>query len=231
MKNILFALIMLQGILLSAQDPQLFSTTWYLRNIVVNNTDNFPPVIARLEFYDSNPYGISLGICEDFYSSQLTFNNTEETFSIFGGWLSGAGDCNNQTFETYRLFYYNFYEGNESMPFEYLITQTGNELSLIITAGNGDKAFYGNTMLSTQEQSKLRITLFPNPAKDVLMISTTNIESSTVIIYNMLGKEVMTAVIDTNLHQLNVASLRAGMYLIQVTASDGKKQTFKFIKE
>lgn len=64
-----------------------------------------------------------------------------------------------------------------------------------------------------------RVQLFPNPVTDgILNITTPIAGEKQVIVYDVLGK----AVIDTHIEgtQLNVSSLQAGVYLLQLTQNE-----------
>lgn len=72
------------------------------------------------------------------------------------------------------------------------------------------------------------VTLYPNPTRDVLHIETNSISSLNYSVINYLGQVVKTGNIENNV--LNVASLNAGIYILEV--NDGQKSvTKKFIKE
>lgn len=71
------------------------------------------------------------------------------------------------------------------------------------------------------------ISLYPNPANDVLNISSsstiTNIE-----VYDMLGKKVAT---NNNTKNVNVAALEKGIYIVKVVQENGSVIAKQFIKE
>lgn len=79
--------------------------------------------------------------------------------------------------------------------------------------------------LSTNELTELSISVFPNPAKDVLNI-VANDEIASVVITTMDGKTVVTADSKT----IDVASLNVGMYIYKVTTLSGKVSQGNFAK-
>ncbi|MDB9723646.1 BspA family leucine-rich repeat surface protein [Polaribacter sp.] len=89
-----------------------------------------------------------------------------------------------------------------------------------ITDGGLDCATAG-----VDDENLLAISIYPNPVVDKLFIQGLS-NPSKVLIYNVLGKEVLSI---KNTNNLNVAALPSGVYTIRI--SDGVRQTNrKFIK-
>ena len=88
-----------------------------------------------------------------------------------------------------------------------------------VTPQNLSRNEYGNI-------SGLKI--YPNPAKNVLNITSDSFEAKTVAIYNVLGAQVLSANV-TNA-AINVASLSRGIYVVKVT-EEGKTATRKLVIE
>lgn len=80
--------------------------------------------------------------------------------------------------------------------------------------------------LSIENPESNIISIFPNPANNLIKIQSVNGISS-VAIYDMLGKNVIKD--DDN--SIDVSSLSQGMYIIRITDSNQKAYTSKFIKE
>ena len=72
---------------------------------------------------------------------------------------------------------------------------------------------------SIDEESIIEISLYPNPVSDVLNIRGNTTELS-IVIYNILGKQVMRSRI---FNSLDVSSLNYGIYLVEL--SNGQKTT------
>lgn len=70
---------------------------------------------------------------------------------------------------------------------------------------------------------------YPNPVKDVLNVSYTS-EISSVKVINLLGQEVISRNVGTNSTQIDMTSLTAGAYIVNVTVGDVLK-TIKVIKQ
>lgn len=85
--------------------------------------------------------------------------------------------------------------------------------------------FNNNTLTSQNfNQNNLEVTLYPNPANDVLNVEMTN-EVQLVEIYNIQGQKVVTS----NQKQINVSDLSSGMYMVKVQDSENAIATKKVI--
>ena len=70
--------------------------------------------------------------------------------------------------------------------------------------------------------------MYPNPANDVLTLSTQN-TVNTVEIFNVLGKKVITMQVENTSAEINVSNLNAGIYLIRYQINNSTS-TKKFVK-
>ncbi|MGK0455365.1 MAG: hypothetical protein ACJAYY_002860, partial [Paraglaciecola sp.] len=82
---------------------------------------------------------------------------------------------------------------------------------------------------SVSDNTLLNISMYPNPALNRLNISAPNTIKSAVI-YNILGKQVMSLNINKNIESIDVSNLSTGMYLIKYTIGNAVG-TAKFIKQ
>jgi hypothetical protein len=86
-----------------------------------------------------------------------------------------------------------------------------------------------NTTLGTDDFEASNLALYPNPATTILNIeSTSTIEK--VIVYNLLGQEVIARTPNSELVTLDVAILPVGVYVVK-TSIDGNISSTRFIKE
>jgi hypothetical protein len=72
------------------------------------------------------------------------------------------------------------------------------------------------------------LKVYPNPAKNVLNITSDNFETKNVEIYNVLGAKVLTTKVTNT--PVNIASLTKGVYVVKVT-ENGKTATRKLVIE
>ena len=94
---------------------------------------------------------------------------------------------------------------------------------------NKDKEIYPFILgtLSTQENNKLAVNIFPNPAVDVLNITKVS-NNATFTIYNVAGQFISKGKVTNN--KVNVSSLEKGVYFIEVSEK-GATSKMKFIKK
>ncbi|WP_298759007.1 S8 family serine peptidase [uncultured Psychroserpens sp.] len=84
--------------------------------------------------------------------------------------------------------------------------------------------------LSVQEEELFEFKVFPNPAVDVLNIQVPSANDTTTLrIYDILGKTVLEQQIMQSTHQLDVSSMSAGVYIMSFQSGEASK-TIKLIK-
>jgi hypothetical protein len=90
----------------------------------------------------------------------------------------------------------------------------------------------GCTPLSNKESSiEMVVKAFPNPANDVLTISSESAVISSVRVYNILGAEVMSFSSNRSQIQINTSDLQPGVYFVKVRNNKGKEIVIKSIVE
>lgn len=90
-----------------------------------------------------------------------------------------------------------------------------------------DNVAFGQGTLSVQENEIAGLQVYPNPVtKGNLFITSDNNESKSVIVYDILGKQVLSTVVTDQ--PINVASLNSGVYFLQITEA-GKSATRKLV--
>ena len=83
--------------------------------------------------------------------------------------------------------------------------------------------------LATTSFDSANFAYYPNPVKNMLNLSyTQNITS--VAVFNLLGQQVISKVINANQSQIDMSSLATGAYLVKVTA-DNQVKTIKVFKD
>jgi hypothetical protein len=119
------------------------------------------------------------------------------------------------------------------------LTSVGSTHKTANAAANNASTACGSTLVSrnvvvensTRDQG---ISLYPNPAKDLINISmlTKGVKNEDIIIADALGKLQPVKIIHTysSLIAVDVASLQAGTYFVRIATAEGIK-TFKFIKQ
>ncbi|MBD3581899.1 T9SS type A sorting domain-containing protein [Flavobacterium selenitireducens] len=96
------------------------------------------------------------------------------------------------------------------------------------TEGNFMVSAY-DASLSTAGFDNNAFSFHPNPVKDVLKLSYSQVISD-VTVYNLLGQQVYTKAINQTDAEVNLSQLSEGAYLVRVT-SDNQVKTIKIVKE
>jgi hypothetical protein len=73
------------------------------------------------------------------------------------------------------------------------------------------------------------LTVYPNPARQMLYLSETNIEATQYQIKTISGREIQSQTLENN--RINISTLQPGVYLLTVIMKDGSSRNLKFIKE
>lgn len=84
------------------------------------------------------------------------------------------------------------------------------------------------------ESALNRVDLYPNPAKDVVRIVSEdlNLAQSTLQVMDLQGRLIMADELNSGANELNVASLKKGIYIIRILDQDGQLVSLnKMIKE
>ena len=75
------------------------------------------------------------------------------------------------------------------------------------------------------------LSLYPNPASSQLFVNSGNRQMQTIIIYNVIGSEVLkVSDVNSSHTELNIADLQAGLYFIKVISTENV-QVKKFVKK
>ena len=86
---------------------------------------------------------------------------------------------------------------------------------------------FGTYSLGTAKNDISGLSLYPNPVSNGnLYIKTSNNNTKSIVIYDVLGKVVLKSVV--NEQAVNVSSLNGGVYVVKVT-EDGKTATRKLV--
>lgn len=84
---------------------------------------------------------------------------------------------------------------------------------------------------SVNPVKKAELTIYPTPAESYITISLPNSTYTSLTIINTTGQIVGTQTISSEIEQINVDNLKAGVYFIRVENEDGDVLTKRFIKK
>lgn len=80
-----------------------------------------------------------------------------------------------------------------------------------------------------EEGKNVNIRLYPNPANNVINITTTDATVNMVSLYSIEGKELSSQNF-SKLTTIDVEGLKAGVYIVKITNSNGRVAVKRFIK-
>nr|MBP9152279.1 T9SS type A sorting domain-containing protein [Flavobacteriales bacterium] len=116
----------------------------------------------------------------------------------------------------------------------YTPTQNGYYY-VLFTDNNGCQAFSDSINLLTvgisANDKDSQISIFPNPALDKISIQAVVADNYRLELYNAVGKLVDSSVFYGKLHHLTISEFNSGFYLLSITNADGRRETFRILKE
>ncbi len=127
---------------------------------------------------------------------------------------------------------YNIYVNNElvsenisELSYQHPLSETGFYVVEVVALYD-DKSSVGivktiDAELNISEDTDVNITIYPNPAKDLVKLSVVSGQQSAVRIYNVLGMMVNEIEMNSNEIEINVSSYKPGIYFINVGTSNG----------
>ena len=224
----------------SAQDSRLFENTWYLHNVIIDGQSSAPPSNSELpfiplEFFENGSDDFTTSVCNSF-SGTLIYNGNQ-IFSIqdYALTLIFCDLQENTIFEGIYLSI--FFDPNiqepYSEPFFYTIVVNGNERTLTIENLNGDQAIYGNNILSNEDIEISEFSIYPNPVKNVLFLSSpVDTESLKTKIFNIEGKLLSAQNLELEKQvSIDISTLSNGIYFLNIEDGKGNSEMKKFLKE
>ncbi|MDR2205724.1 MAG: T9SS type A sorting domain-containing protein [Flavobacteriaceae bacterium] len=225
MKNIFISLSIFVAFFAKAQQSELINNIWYLEKVIINGTEHYAPTsnplpqMIQTNFSDNQ---FLTTVCVDFFGAEVSYTSTEITIQSAA---IGLSDC--PQFPDYNDFKNLYYfpvlsDGMTQFPYEldFLIENAGDYKRLTLTNPAGNTAIYNNIILSATDFNKTNdITLFPNPATNILNIETSQ-KISGIIIYDASGKMVKT--VQNTGKTIDISTLQNGVYHLEIFTDKGK---------
>ena len=161
-----------------------------------------------------------------------------DTFEYYDGWEMRQVTVESVSFDngrkvihfpdSYYGHYLVFHEG--LFPSFYpigFIDDFGCDSFLLCEYKDGEQVFenpeYNTCYIdetSVQEQDLLHVSLYPNPAKETVLIE--GAKAAEVQVYNVFGQLVKTV---KDSHEINMAGLPQGVYLLRIADTEGRSHT------
>ena len=86
------------------------------------------------------------------------------------------------------------------------------------------------TNIEPKINNVIEFNLYPNPTKNVLNIETNTTNKCEVILYDLMGKNLLQTIIQNQTNSINLPELQTGIYLVQIIDEiTGNKTTKKLI--
>ncbi len=216
-----------------AQDAQLFENDWYIEKVEKAGEEIVPPdsncsKYGRV-YFENEDFSTEDACCETGCTSNIIYqgNNMFELSGKIPCLLdTGCSDEQWNFFAQHNGIYFGEPTIGFYNPYEYQITNDGDSLALVVTNGIGDKAYYNNVLLSTQIFQDLKISIYPNPVKDRLVIES-QVPIEHLQVYSINGREVLRESVD--IESVNVSKLPSGIYFMSIDTQEGTLIK-KFIK-
>ncbi len=245
MKNFLLLIVFLSFSFGKAQQSELLETTWYLTEVIHQNT-NYPFIpdnevsSVPLNFSlnpDSGNNQLNIQYCTGGYGEVL-FEEESKNYSfrlintVFLTWMCQEEsniDEENRYLGIFDTPYSTaeYYYGD----FTYEIYGESENRTLVITNESENQAIYGSqNTASVLNTEKFGLTIYPNPITDILNFNLPdNFSDFKVKIFDINGKLLLET---SNNNSVNVSALQNGLYFVFLENSNNF-QTFtrKFIKK
>jgi hypothetical protein len=104
------------------------------------------------------------------------------------------------------------------------VTWAGKTPIIATFAGNlyryeGDFFDFGTSVEDTQP---INTTIFPNPSSDKILLDLGGIEVVDLVVYDILGNEIMSIKNYSNKNEIDISTLSIGTYTIQIQSNTGR---------
>ena len=199
--------------------------------------EDFTDIIGHVtagQTYDIACEGTTAGDYADFFTAYIDWNHDgefseSETTQI--GLIANSTGNDGQRAESTITVPEGAYTGNTTMR----IVKTYDSFSVSpCEPGSGfgqieDYTLAISQALGSESFDRNFSKCYPNPVKDVLNISN-KVAIDHVVVYNMLGQEVVSKTVNSTFGQLNLGALPSGNYVVKITTGKAVN-TIKIVKE
>ncbi|KAA3622072.1 MAG: T9SS C-terminal target domain-containing protein [Flavobacterium sp.] len=220
----------------SAPIPFHLFDDWELEKLNISGTEHllpvngeeFTPFLFFAETYDPAVATFTGDSgCNDF-DGLITYDVGNEQFTIDSNNI-GGNSCTEPQNNNFEMLFTDFLFGGLPATFDHSTT-IDEGLVLELTKSNGDKAFFRRDyyLLSAPVIESSQFSIYPNPASEILTISSEGIVVESLSVYSITGQRIIYTNDPTN--QIDVSSLSEGLYLLEITSENGR-QVQKFIKK
>jgi len=235
MKTILYILLFNISAISFAQDPILFDTDWFLMELIVDGANvNIPNngEIGNVPL-DFMQFGLSTQPCNLLNMEIGDLTNSD--FTIISAVILEFNCSFPETYDFEEVYFMDFFHFNMmGLTFNYVLEIGANDTRMLtITNTEGDIAIYGNAALSVDDNLVSKVSIYPNPVKDKLLLSSkTALGNIKIKTFNIEGKLLGTQnVVFKKETSIDVSGLSSGIYFLEIEDGTGKTEVKKLIKE
>jgi len=115
------------------------------------------------------------------------------------------------------------------MTYSYTFTMEGvNDYECTVHPATMFGTITVNPELGLDDKFAINVNFYPNPVSDKLTV-TSLMPLTSYAVYDILGKQVMTAQVEANVVDVNMSQLTSGIYFVRVQSGDLQK-TMKVLK-
>lgn len=163
----------------------------------------------------------------------------EEDWVRYVGWSSNGCDAIRYKHYGFRIqrddgYYYGWfktYDREISEKNEKRVVHHGFDRTAFCTIPNYPLRWGETEILDVEENSEANAfaTLHPNPTTGIIIVNGENLRQAEV--FNMLGQQVLSVQGKGNELHIDMASLPAGVYFVNITDEEGRKCMRKVVRE
>ena len=227
MRIVLFLFtIFLSSQLAVAQPPEYFVDNWYLHSFYFNGEEVFINTLGITQ-------GPTLIIQSDYILSGSSFCNTYSgNYEYIENGQFGYDKFipRNIVHETEDCGNWEEMEAHFFLPFDeektaeiYDVGLPGDPKEIVLQYDIGYQIYKNIPALNTLDISIKDMIIFPNPARNKLIINSAGNEFDSIIIEDIQGRIVMKME-ETNSKEINVSNLKSGLYFVTIFFSNSSRE-------
>lgn len=138
---------------------------------------------------------------------------------------------NTPTFKSYACVF----RAKDIPPGVYTVTAAATDDGIPVGTNSGEvviRTIFDNNLTTgiTESASTSGLSIYPNPADDVMTIGNISAGTSSVMITNVLGEMVYSVPVNGNQVSVNTTTFAPGVYFITLVSANGTNESVKFIR-
>ncbi len=174
--------------------------------------------VVVVEIYDTLLAGVNDDVL--LYQGLSLMTGTTSTWTNRTITMTATGDLGtaNQVYILAGSSFGGIFSGNRGLP------RPGSALQL-------DDVKIISTNVGVEENALANASVFPNPAADVLNFNLNGVDATSIAIFGLDGKLLLTQDANGATGSINVSSLNTGLYIYQIATATGETVKSTFVKK